>query len=84
ALDSFAPVALLVVQLAVSVVCLWAVIRWRRLAPGSGRDRLRVAWLGLLEPGIAYMLGLWGLAGAGAGDATLIQSSEGLMIVAVS
>lgn len=84
ALGDFAPVPLLVVQLAVSVACLWFVI-WRR-RPGSGTRgaALRVAWLGLLEPGLAYMLGLWGLAGAGAAEATLIQSSEALMIVLLS
>ena len=84
ALGHFAPIPLLVVQLTVSVVCLWGVIWYRRVAPGSSRAMLRVAWLGLFEPGLAYMLGLWGLAGAGAAEAMLIQSSEGLMIVLVS
>ena len=84
ALSQFAPLTLLVVQLAVSVLCLWIVIWWRRLPQASSVELLRVAWLGLLEPGLAYMLGLFGLAQVGAAQATLIQSAEGIMIVLVS
>ena len=84
ALSQFAPLTLLVVQLAVSVLCLWIVIWWRRLPQASPVELLRVAWLGLLEPGLAYMLGLFGLAQVGAAQATLIQSAEGIMIVLVS
>ncbi len=84
ALGPFAPLILLVVQLTVSVLCLWIVIRWRRLPQATPAELRRVAWLGLLEPGFAYMIGLFGLAEVGAAQATLIQSSEGIMIVLVS
>src|SRR5581483_8923151 len=39
---------------------------------------------GLLEPGLAYLLGLIGLTDINATGATMIQSSEAIMIVVVS
>jgi drug/metabolite transporter (DMT)-like permease len=84
ALAEFAPLDLLVVQLAASVACLWVVVWWFRLPRAAPGEMLRVAWLGLLEPALAYMLGLIGLAQVGAAQATVIQSVEGILIVLVS
>ena len=85
-LDSFPPVFLLAVQLAASVVSLWIFILVRRqpvprLAPA---EVARFASLGLLEPWLAYLLGLIGLAVTRASNATLIQASEAIMIIAIS
>lgn len=86
ALDYFAPIALLVLQLAASVVCLWGVLLFRPkpMRPIAWRTVARFAWLGLLEPGLAYLLDLLGLEHAQASTATLILSTESLMIMALA
>ncbi|MFC5356541.1 DMT family transporter [Azospirillum himalayense] len=84
ALEDLPPVSLLVLQLAASVALLWTVVGIRRTPSNGRRDILGYAWLGLLEPGLAYLLGLIGLAGVQAGGAVLIQSSEAIMIVCAS
>lgn len=84
ALADVPPVSLLVLQLAGSVLVLWLVVWGQRTASGSWREITRYAWLGLLEPGLAYLLGLIGLTDMKAGAATLIQSSEAIMIVVAS
>ena len=85
-LDSFPPVFLLVIQLIASVVLLWFFILIRRVkTPRHARkDVAKFASLGLLEPGLAYLLGLIGLATTGASNATLIQATEAIMIIAIS
>ena len=84
ALREFAPVTLLCIQLTSSVIFLWAIVLWRK-QPKVGRNNImKFAWLGLLEPGLAYFLGLWGLEKTEASIATLIQSSEAMMIIVVS
>ena len=63
ALDAFAPISLLVVQLSASVACLWVTVCVRKTATQPIAFRT-VAWcasLGLLEPGLAYLLELIGL-----------------------
>lgn len=86
ALDHFAPIFLLVLQLAASVVCLWGVVYARGMPthPIAWRTVARFASLGLLEPGLAYLLDLLGLEHTQASTATLILSTESLMIMALS
>jgi len=86
ALSHFAPIFLLVVQLAASVICLWLVIYARKkpTRPIAWRTVARFASLGLLEPGLAYLLDLLGLEYTQASTATLILSTESLMILALS
>ena len=85
-LDSFSPIFLLALQLAASVVFLWGLIFLRRIpAPTVSRMMfVKVASLGLLEPWLAYFLGLIGLAVTRASNATLIQATEAIMIIIVS
>ena len=84
ALNSFRPSALLVVQLTASVAFIWTILLIRGVKRPSIPEAARFAWLGLLEPGAAYLLGLRGLAATQAGGATLIQSSESIMIVFIA
>ncbi len=85
-LDSFTPVFLLTLQLAASVVFLWLWIFLRRIPPPNIARSLRIkaAALGLLEPWLAFFLGLVGLAVTRASNATLIQATEAIMIIIAS
>ena len=85
-LASFSPIFLLALQLVASVVFLWGLIFLRRIpAPTVSRMLfVKIASLGLLEPWLAYFLGLIGLAVTRASNATLIQATEAIMIIAVS
>ncbi|POC98363.1 hypothetical protein BKM16_26600 [Pseudomonas amygdali pv. morsprunorum] len=80
ALEGFSPVLLLNVQLVSSLVFLWGIIIVLRIDKNSSADIRKVAYLGFLEPGIAYFLGLIGLTWIAAGTASLIQATEALMI----
>jgi drug/metabolite transporter (DMT)-like permease len=84
ALSAFPPLALLAIQLAASVILLWTSLMLRGVDLPGWRAGWRLAALGLLEPGLAYVLGLIGLAATGAGSATLISATESVMIAALA
>jgi len=81
ALVHFEPINLLVVQLSASVAAMTLVLAL------TGRRRSRpvavwsIAGLGVLNPGLAYLLGLTGLTMTSASLATLIWALEPAMIV---
>jgi drug/metabolite transporter (DMT)-like permease len=87
-LQQFEPVSLLLIQLGTSVVFLWSLVicrtKWVRSESSSLRGVAPYAWLGALEPALAYLLCLSGLVGATASGATLIQAAESIMIVGVT
>ena len=66
ALDDVSPVSLLALQLAASTVFLWLVILILRIKVPRLMLLAPIAVLGLLEPGLAYLLGLIGLTDIGA------------------
>ena len=81
ALEAFSPPALLTLQLFASVTFLW-------LAAGAMHEKVALdvgarwaALTGLLEPGLAYALGTYGLMLTTAGNASLIATTEPLLIV---
>ena len=80
-LDHMPPLTLLVIQLGASIAVLWtaALILRRPLRPGP--RALRASLSGLLEPGLAYTVGIVGLALTTASNATLIGTTEPLFIV---
>jgi drug/metabolite transporter (DMT)-like permease len=80
ALSSFPPVVLLVIQLLSSSVLLWTILAFRKIDLQTINRAAHLCWLGLLEPGIAYLLGLIGLSDTLASGATLIEASEAVMI----
>lgn len=86
ALAAFAPISLLVVQLFASVVCLWLLVLFRkaRVQRLPWVTMVKFASLGLLEPGLTYLLALVGLEHTRASTASLIGSSEAMMIIAFS
>ncbi|MBE1589327.1 drug/metabolite transporter (DMT)-like permease [Nonomuraea angiospora] len=72
-----APGSVLVVQLIASVGALAAACA---VTGASLRGAWRPGWVGLLEPGIAYQLGLAGLALTSAANASVLGSLEPVMV----
>lgn len=83
-LGSVAPITFLVMQLVPSVVVLWVLV----MASGGARTGrtglLPVALLGLLNPGLSYMLSMVGLTMTSASVATLLWAAEPALIVAAA
>jgi len=80
-LTDFSPPGLLLVQLIASVLTLLLLALpqrpWRYLSPPLAR----ASWTGLLEPGLTYSIGLWGLSLTSAGNASIISATEPILIV---
>lgn len=81
ALDSFGPFTLLVLQLTASVAVLWLAVAVLRLRLPSIGATVRTSSTGLLEPGLAYALGVPGLALTTASNATVVASLEPVFIL---
>ena len=77
-------VSLLVVQLAASVVLLLAMARIRSERLAFGRETRSLAALGILNPGLAYGLGLLGLAQISASLAVLLWAGEPILILVLA
>lgn len=83
ALQTCAPLPLLVVQLCASVAFLWLVTLLRADRYQLTFGVVRPAMLGVLEPGLAYLFGIFGLERSSASLASLIMGGEPLMVLAV-
>jgi drug/metabolite transporter (DMT)-like permease len=83
-LDDVAPLTLLPIQLAASCVLLLllCLVRSERFAWSPGTRKLAV--LGVLNPGLAYALGLLGLASITASMSVLLWAAEPVLIVLLS
>jgi drug/metabolite transporter (DMT)-like permease len=84
ALVHIEPSPLLVIQLLSSIVflvCMAPLLGVRLLAPGS---RSRRWWLGILEPGMAYFLGLEGLKRISASEAVVLSATESILVIALA
>ena len=81
ALVHFEPIDLLVVQLGASVAAMTLVLALTRSRPSRPAAMWSVAGLGVLNPGLAYLLGLTGLTLTSASLATLIWALEPALIV---
>jgi drug/metabolite transporter (DMT)-like permease len=84
AVAEIAPLTLLPIQLATSVVFLLVLTRARGIALPSGREGRLLGRLGLLNPGLAYALSLIGLAEITASTSVLLWASEPLFILALA
>jgi drug/metabolite transporter (DMT)-like permease len=78
------PLTLLPLQLAVSVLFLAIVVRWRREPLPAGRGGGRIAVLGILNPGLAYALSLLGLAQITASLSVLLWAFEPVLILVLA
>jgi probable blue pigment (indigoidine) exporter len=84
ALDGFTPLTLLPIQLLASVAFLVMALVIRRERPSLGSENRRAAALGILNPGIAYALGLIGLSRIDASMSVVLWATEPLFIVALA
>lgn len=84
AVAEIAPLTLLPIQLATSVVFLLVLTRARGIALPSGSEGRLLGRLGLLNPGLAYALSLIGLAEITASTSVLLWASEPLFILALA
>ncbi|MEQ1936085.1 MAG: DMT family transporter [Fimbriimonadaceae bacterium] len=75
---------LFVVQLVAAISFMGAMLAFRQMGDRSIRDTFMLSWLGLLEPGVAYLLSLLGLVENSAMLVTLIGATEAVMILALS
>jgi drug/metabolite transporter (DMT)-like permease len=81
ALGHFEPSLLLLVQLLSSIAFLVLVLLATGTRTKSWAQVLRNSGLGVLEPGLAYFLGLEGLNRISAAEAVVLSSTESIMIV---
>lgn len=81
ALVHFEPIDLLIVQLGASVAAMTFVLALTRSRPSRPSPMWSIAALGVLNPGLAYLLGLTGLSLTSASLATLIWALEPALIV---
>lgn len=75
-LDHFPPLGLLILQLGASVIGLWIAAWIAGLVTLTYKISFRQSAPGLLEPGLSYMLGSYGLLWTSASHAVLIGASE--------
>jgi probable blue pigment (indigoidine) exporter len=84
AVEEIAPLALLPMQLAVSVAALAVVTSVQQVPVRWSRSLRRLAAVGILNPGIAYVLSLMGLAHITASLSVLLWSIEPLLILVLA
>jgi drug/metabolite transporter (DMT)-like permease len=83
-LTNVPPLTLLVLQLTVSVVFLWAIVLMQRLRMPGRRDIVRLGGIGILNPGLAYTFGLLGLSRTTASMSTLLWAAEPILILVMA
>ncbi|MGO1506691.1 MAG: DMT family transporter [Microbacterium sp.] len=83
-LDTFTPPALLVVQLVASVVFLVLLAIPEKPTRYLDRRLAKASSVGVLEPGLTYILGLAGLALTTASNSSVISATEPLLIVVLA
>jgi drug/metabolite transporter (DMT)-like permease len=81
ALAAIPPFTLLAIQLLSSVGALWLVILALRVRIGPVRPALKAASTGVFEPGLAYAVGVPGLALTTAGNASVVAAMEPVFVI---
>jgi drug/metabolite transporter (DMT)-like permease len=84
ALAEIGPLTLLVIQLAVSVTILWALVAVQRSPFPSRREVIQLGAIGLLNPGLAYTFTLIGLKFTTASVSALLWASEPILILGLA
>ncbi|MFI6871641.1 DMT family transporter [Nocardia sp. NPDC050406] len=83
-LEVFTPTALLVVQLAASLLALTLIALPEHPTRHFGTDLRRASLAGVFEPGLTYAIGLAGLALTTAGNSSVISATEPLIILVLA
>jgi drug/metabolite transporter (DMT)-like permease len=83
ALAAIPPFTLLALQLTASVAVLWAAVPLLRAGIGPLRPALRRASTGVFEPGLAYAVGVPGLALTTAGNASVVAAIEPVFVILI-
>jgi drug/metabolite transporter (DMT)-like permease len=84
ALFYFPPLLLLIVQLMASCAVLWTAVLMSKTPVNWSWASIRHGWIGILEPGLAYVFGLFGLAQTSATSASLISATEPIMTIVLA
>ena len=82
-LEQLAPLDVLFVELVIGALAMWLVLL-RRGGPGALTRWRAFACLGLLEPGLSFVAGDFGLNLTGAADGALLLASESLFAIALA
>lgn len=75
-LHQIQPMTVLMVQTASSVVFFWTIVVVRRLPIRWSRQTIQASLAGLLEPGLSYLCGMFGLSMTTASDAAFLGTLE--------
>lgn len=84
ALAEVQPLTLLVIQLTVSVLFLWAIVFVQRSRPPNRSEIVRLGLMGLLNPGLAYTFTLMGLTFTSVSVSALLWASEPILILGLA
>ena len=83
-LGHFEPLPLVLLQLTGSNAVLWPMLLLSRTAPIRGGELRSLGWPGLIQPGLAFVLGTIGLALTTASNDALIWASESVMVIGLA
>jgi drug/metabolite transporter (DMT)-like permease len=81
-LERFHPLDLLVMQLSISTALLWVLVVMYRRTPDF--HDWRFAWPGVLQPGLAYGLSIFGLAAIPARLETMLFAAESALTLVLA
>ncbi|MCU0532772.1 MAG: DMT family transporter [Hydrococcus sp. Prado102] len=84
ALNALSPQILLVIEAIASVTFLWIMILWQGIQIPLRWSSLKIGCLGLLEPGLSYVVMMQGLALTSASSATFISATEPALTIALA
>lgn len=84
ALDHLPPITLLTIQTGSSVIFFWAIICLRGIQVSLRWNTFKAGFPGLLEPGLSYLFGMFGLSLTTASNATFIGTMEPVVTIALS
>ncbi|PPS45631.1 DMT family transporter [Chroococcidiopsis sp. TS-821] len=84
ALEQIPPFTLLCIQTASSVLFFWTIVIFQGIPVPLRWTTLKLSLAGLLEPGLSYIFGMFGLALTTASNATFISTTEPAITMALS
>ncbi len=83
-LAHFEPMSFLLVESIGSSLLLWAMLLWQRKRIVLNPQLIKYSLLGLMQPGLAYIFGVYGLSLTTANSDSLVWSAETIVIIFLS